>query len=104
MHTREGLAALRRFRHECEPLRRLTASKGLHAPERLVGHAVFQAEGGVLDRRLVYADSENVYAKANFVELGYFGLPHNLHGECLDLIRTHLGQLNDIRRQVLDGG
>jgi hypothetical protein len=26
-----------------------------------------------------------------------------LHGECLDVIRTHLDQLNDIRRLVLQG-
>ena len=86
MHTREGLTALRRFRHECEPLRRLVASIGASSPERLVGHAIFQAEGGVLDRRLLYAGSETVYNEANLIELGYFGLPHELHEEFLCLI------------------
>jgi hypothetical protein len=103
MHTREGLAALRRFRYECESLRRLIASVGIPSPDRLVGHAIFQAEGGVLNRRLLYAGGETVY-KEVLIELGYFGLPHELHEEFLGLIRTYIGQLNEIRRQVLGDG
>ena len=102
MHTREGRIALRKFELECPAVGEFRHMLGDRTfEETLLGFGVFCAEGGVLETRVGYADSEQWRALAHRLELSFPGLPEEQHAPFLKAIRENLPQLNEIRERVL---
>ena len=102
-HTRPGRIALSRFGKLPRMVRLIDAA----TPETRKGvadYGVFYAEGAVLKNRVVWhAESQQVY---EWLRLGpefiRWRRPE-LAAELLPTVRAELGELNEIRRQVLEG-
>jgi hypothetical protein len=62
---------------------------------------LFLAEGGMLNRRVVYENQELLWKQVHEVELSYPGLPTQLHEPFLQMLRANLGKLNECREKVL---
>lgn len=102
MFTREGQTAIRRFTKvyakELEPFLEVVP---FNERKGLMYGGVFLSEGGVLARRAQYANSARLTSHSQAVELGYSGLPEDMHSAFLKTIRLNLDGLNDIRAEVL---
>jgi hypothetical protein len=110
MHTREGRVALRRFEKECKGVQeyRALCKEPVWPNDDFLGFGIFCAEGGVLERRAAYGaasweldSSEHIRWKAHMAELEFTGLPVQHHQGYLEMLRDNLGQLNEIRKEVV---
>ncbi len=105
MHTREGRVAMRRFEKECPAVGKfrhmLTEDADTEARKLLMGFGMFLAEGGVLHHRMVYGQSDHARYLAHRAELNFPGVPESEHADFLAALRGNLGQLNQIRREVV---
>ena len=102
MHTREGRVAIGKFKKENQEL--LAPFLDLCPPETKdlqMWFGLFLAEGGMLNRRVVYENQELLWKQVHEVELAYPGLPAKLHEPFLQMLRANLGKLNECREKVL---
>jgi hypothetical protein len=102
MHTREGRVAIGKFKKE-NPL--LVGPYLQHClvenRDKQLWLGIFLAEGGVLNRRVIYHNLEKLYEETETAELGYAGLPQPLHAGFLAMLRANIGKLNECREKVL---
>jgi hypothetical protein len=61
---------------------------------------VFHAEGGLVDRRLVWAGSEAITRQGTIADIMGRGLPSEYADEALMLLREHMVQLHEARNAV----
>ncbi len=105
MHTQLGRRALAYFSKVCEPIRdyltRFVKERDLY--KVLVGLA-WQGESSLLDRRLVYDGSEEIFELAKVANVAINGFPAERVDEAVDLMRRHLPDLHRARLRVVDTG
>jgi hypothetical protein len=100
-HTREGQAATAKFFRECGPLAPFVLSTPPEMRKELMGRGVFMSEGGLLDWRMDYGESEQVRAICHDETMRFSWLPENLCGKLIMTIRDNIEQLNECRSKVL---
>ena len=100
--TREGRIAIGKFRREnMEVFKPFLDAVPGDMRDALMYTGVFVSEGGMLARRVHYANSDRLASQSLAVELGYPGLPVTLHQPFMRAIQTNLDKLNDARAAVL---
>lgn len=102
MHTREGKAAIGKFRKEnTEVLGKYLshAKPGMESMMLYLG--LFVAEGGVLNEKLVYDNVTSLRSHSQLVELSHSGLPPELHDDFIAALVENLPELNSCREKVL---
>ena len=99
--SRIGRGALSRFLATCSPIRNFIAA---HAPDAdplaVVAMLVFHAEGGLVDRRLIWRGSETITRQGVIADIVGRGLAAEYADEALMLLREHLPRLHDARNDV----
>ena len=104
MHCHEGKRALAYFAKACAPVRRLLEEHGVTDRIGVLGGALFEAEGGVLDRRMAWEregrDSATWDAYRRQRELAL--LPDGCREELVGLIVENMPMLNHARRRVAE--
>ena len=103
MHTRPGKRALAYFSNACEPVREYLSR---YVPDReiywvIVGLA-WHAEGSLLDRRLVYEGTEEIFEMAKVANIAAGEFPAERVDEAIDLMRRHLPDLHRARLRVVE--
>ena len=102
MHTREGKMAITKFKNEkFEQLRFWLEQCPQHRWDGQLYFGIFLAEGGLLNRRLVYKNQPGLYALTERLELEYNGLPAEHHASFLEFLQHQLPALNACRAKVL---
>ena len=103
MHTRPGLTALRRFAKIPSIARLLDGVEPDHRKDA-VKLGVFYAEGGVVRTRAVYTpESDDVYQWIRRGPEWIRWCRPELAREFIPMIRNSFDELNEIRRQVVEG-
>ena len=104
MHTRIGRRALAYFSKACEPVReyltRFVSDRDVY--ELLIGLS-WQAESSLVDRRLVYDGSDDIFEMARVASVAYGDVPAERVDEAIDLMRRHLPDLHRARLRVIEG-
>ena len=105
MHTRPGKRALAYFCRTCEPVREYLSR---YVPDQeiywvIVGLA-WQTESSLVDRRLVYEGSEEIFEMAKVANVAFGAFPAERVDEAIDLMRRHLPDLHRARLRVVDTG
>jgi hypothetical protein len=99
--SRIGRSALSRFLTTCSPIRDFIAA---HAPDAdpvaVVAMLVFHAEGGLVDRRLIWGASEAITRQGTIADIAGRGLPSEYADEALMLLREHMPRLHEARNAV----
>lgn len=102
MHTREGRIAIGKFQKEyADDLERFQKHAFPGMAANMLHFGVFCAEGGQLDRKVVYQHVQELRDLSLKVELGYSGLPDELHQEWLAFLQSRVTELNECRAKVL---
>lgn len=109
-HTWEGKASLKYFVKACEPVRsfldELDIPKSDVDPQLkqrmdIVGRAVFYTEGGVLDRKVAFQGSQELYDQVLYDKLALSGVGQEETEELLELVHSRLDELTGYRRKIL---
>ena len=102
MHTRPGKRALAYFSKACEPVREYVSR---YVPEReiywMIVKLAWHAESALLDRRLVYQGSEEIFEMAKVANVAAGDFPAEWVDEAIDLMRRHLPDLHRARLRVV---
>jgi hypothetical protein len=99
--SRVGRSALSRFLAICRPVRDFIAARAPDAdPSAVVAMLVFHAEGGLVDRRLIWAGSEAITRQGTLADIAGRRLPSEYADEALMLLREHMAQLHEARNAV----
>jgi hypothetical protein len=99
--SRIGRSALSRFLATCSPVRDFIAAHAPDAdPSAVVAMLVFHAEGGLVDRRLIWAGSEAITRRGALADIVGRGLPTECAEEGLMLLREHMPRLHEARNAV----
>jgi hypothetical protein len=99
--TREGKLAISRFLNGVSPYSEWLGAHVQRSQQRTVtARALFHVEGGLLRKR--YLSPLNVELRAAN-EMKCLGLPAELAGEAMRLLRDDLPILNAIRAQIMEG-
>ena len=99
--SRVGRSALSRFLATCRPVRDFIAARAPDAdPSAVVAMLVFHAEGGLVDRRLIWAGSEAITRQGTLADIAGRGLPWEYAEEGLMLLREHMPRLHEARKEV----
>ena len=102
-HTRAGKRALAEFCRTCEPMREYLSR---FVPEReiywVIDGLAWHAESSLLDRRLVFEGSEEVFEKAKEANIAAGEFPVERVDEAIDLMRKHLPDLHLARLRVVE--
>ena len=103
MHTRTGKRALADFCRACKPMREYVSR---FVPEReiywVLDGLAWHAESSLLDRRLVFEGSEEVFEKAKEANIAAGEFPVERVDEAIDLMRKHLPDLHQARLRVVE--
>lgn len=103
MHTRAGKRALAYFSKACEPVReylsRLVPDREIYG---VVVGLVWHAESSLVDRRLIYEGSEEIFEMAKVANVAAGEFPAERVPEALDLVRQHLPDLHRARLRVVE--
>jgi len=99
-YTWEGKRSLAYFRKACAPVREFFEEHGEDNAVEALGLAVFEAEGGVLDRRLVLSGTNDIYHHAIEAYFENAGWPPGLGWELIELVRDNIEVLHEARRRV----
>ena len=98
LHTREGLGALRRFRHECPDVKDITIRLSPKLRDKAVQFGVFIAEGGKLQNQLRFDQADTIESNAHRTELSYVGfISLEQQNSLLATINHNLALLNRAR-------
>lgn len=104
MHTWLGRKALGYMAQSCAPIRQfLTHDCGIATYEAMadtLGGIMFRVDSALLDRRLVYTDSEAVYALCETARWRYRGIPIDKLANARILATANLDWLDYARRHV----
>lgn len=99
--TREGKLAINRFLNGVSPYTELLYAHVQRSQHRTVtARAMFHVEGGLLRRRCLSNLNDDLRATN---EIQCTGLPPELAGEAMELLRNDLPRLNSIRSVIMEG-
>ena len=103
LHTQLGRRALAYFSKAYEPVREYLL-RFVHERDvyKLLVALAWQGESSLLDRRLVYDGSEDIFEMAKVATVAINGFPAERVDEAIGLMRNHLPDLHQARLRVIE--
>ena len=99
-YTWQGKRALAYFKKACAPVREFFEENGGDNAVEALGLAVFEAEGGVLDKRLVLNGTDDIYHHAIEAYFENAGWPAEKGWGLIELVSYNIDVLHKSRRRV----
>jgi hypothetical protein len=100
-YVREGKIAIAKLFRETPQLQDFLLASPETRRDQMKLSGVFMAEGGTLNRMLVYGGSNWIRTQVRTDELRYHWLPPGLKGQFIGAVKQNLDALNDARSKVL---
>ncbi len=98
-HTREGKQAFRKFLSKCPEVRTFIQTRLPQVDSvTMIGWCVFALEAQLLDKRTAFNGSEDIRTKAQSAWMQCEGMTPQIEIELLELVKLHIGILNNVRR------